>query len=148
MCCIILDASHVFVYCSFSNAPVDALAGIPMRDALSQVPILVHLLATSTSLFVVIASIQTTVVTMGVLPAIVDGRTATTMSAESRRSSAAMSLVRGNLRIGDGLDPFEQSSGLSHRGDEICSYVRSDVQIFWSVGESIKVCHGDGHIGA
>jgi len=82
--CIVLDASHVFVYCSISNAPVDALAGIPMKEALSKVPVLVHLLTTSTSLFVVIASVPTTVVAMGVLPAIVGGRTATTMSTKSR----------------------------------------------------------------
>jgi len=59
-----------------------------------------------------------------------------------------MSLARGNLRIGDSLDPFEQSSSLSHRGDQMRSYIRSDVLIFWIIGRSIKVCHGDGHISA
>jgi len=32
MCCIVLDVSHVFVYCSFRNAPVDALVDILRRD--------------------------------------------------------------------------------------------------------------------
>jgi len=58
------------------------------------------------------------------------------------------SLVGGGLRIGDGLGPLEQSSGLSHHGDQMCPYVGPNALIFWSIWESIKVCHGDGYIGA
>ena len=72
MCCIVLDASHVFVYCSFRNVPVDALADILRRDVVSYISILVHLLTMSTSLFVVTASVPTTIVAMGVLPSIID----------------------------------------------------------------------------
>ena len=35
MCCIVLDASHVFMYCSFRNALVDALADVLRRDVVS-----------------------------------------------------------------------------------------------------------------
>jgi len=35
MCCIVFNASHVFVYCSFRNAPVDALADVFRRDVVS-----------------------------------------------------------------------------------------------------------------
>jgi len=35
MSCIVLNASHVFVYCSFRNAPVDVLADILRRDVVS-----------------------------------------------------------------------------------------------------------------
>jgi len=59
-----------------------------------------------------------------------------------------MSLVGGDLCIGDGLDPFEQSGGLSHRGDQMCPYVGSNILIFWSIWKSIEVCYGDGYIGA
>jgi len=59
-----------------------------------------------------------------------------------------VSLVGGNLCIGDGLDPFEQSSGLPHRGDQMCSYIGSDALVLWSVGESIQVCHSNSHVGA
>jgi len=59
-----------------------------------------------------------------------------------------VSLVGGNLRVGDGLDPFEQSSSLPHRSDQMCSYIGSDALVFWSIGESVQVCHGDGHVGA
>jgi len=58
-----------------------------------------------------------------------------------------MSLVRGDLRIGDGLDPFEQSSGLSYGSDQMRSYVGSSVLIFWSIWKSIEICHGNGHVG-
>ena len=59
-----------------------------------------------------------------------------------------MSLVGGDLRIGDGLDPFEQSSGLSHGRDQMRPYVGSNVLIFGSIGKAIQVCHGDGYVGA
>jgi len=59
-----------------------------------------------------------------------------------------MSLVGGGLHIGDDLDPYEQSSGLSRRGDQVCPYVGPDVLIFWSIWKSIEVCHGDGYISA
>ena len=72
MCCIVLDALHVFVYCSFHNAPVDVFVDILSRDVLSQVSVLVHLLTTSAPLFVVTVSVSTTIVAMGVLPSIVD----------------------------------------------------------------------------
>ena len=45
-----------------------------------------------------------------------------------------MSLVGSDLRIGDGLDPFLQSSGLSHGRDQMRSCVGSNVR---SVGEAI-----------
>jgi len=32
MCCIVLNASHVFMYHSFHSAPVDAFAGILRGD--------------------------------------------------------------------------------------------------------------------
>jgi len=48
-----------------------------------------------------------------------------------------MSPVEGYLRVGDGLDPFEQSSGLSHGRDQMRSYVGSNVLIFRSVGKAI-----------
>jgi len=35
MCRIVLDASQVFVHCSFRNAPVDALVDIFGRDVVS-----------------------------------------------------------------------------------------------------------------
>ena len=59
-----------------------------------------------------------------------------------------MSLVGGDLRVGDGLDPFEQSSGLSHGRDQMCPYVGSNVLVFRSIEEAIQVCHGNGDIGA
>jgi len=80
MCCVVLDASHIFMYCSFRDAPVDAFADIFRRDVVSQVSILVHLLTTSVSLFMVTASVPTTIVTMGVLPQIIVRRTAMVVS--------------------------------------------------------------------
>jgi len=52
--------------------PVDAFADILRRDVVSQVPVLVHLLTTSVSLFVVTASVPTTIVVMDVPPSIID----------------------------------------------------------------------------
>ena len=46
------------------------------------------------------------------------------------------------------MDSFEQSSGLPHRGDQMCSYIGSDALVLWSVGESIQVCHCNSHVGA
>ena len=59
-----------------------------------------------------------------------------------------MSLARGNLHVGDGLDPFKQSSGLSHCGDQMRSNIGSDALVLWSIRESVQVCHGNSHIGA
>jgi len=84
MCCVVLDASHIFMYCSFRNAPIDAFADIFRWYVVSQVLILVHLVTAFASLFVVIASVPTMIVTMGVLPPIVVRRTATTVSTCSR----------------------------------------------------------------
>jgi len=53
-----------------------------------------------------------------------------------------VSLVRG-----DGFDPFEQSSGRSHRGDHMCSYIGSDALVLLSIRESVQVCHGNSHVG-
>ena len=72
MCCIVLDASHIFMYCSFRNAPVDAFVDIFRWYVVLQVSILVHLLTASASLFVVTASVPTTIVAMGVPPLIID----------------------------------------------------------------------------
>jgi len=35
MCCIVFNASHVFVYRSFRSAPVDVFAGILRGDVVS-----------------------------------------------------------------------------------------------------------------
>jgi len=59
-----------------------------------------------------------------------------------------MSLVGGNLHVGDGLDPFEQSGCLSHRSDQMRSYTGSDALVFWGIGESVQVCHGNSHVSA
>jgi len=59
-----------------------------------------------------------------------------------------MSLVGGNLRVGDGLDSFEQSGCLPHCGDQVRSYAGSDTLIFWGVGEPVQVRHGDSHVSA
>jgi len=59
-----------------------------------------------------------------------------------------MSLVGGDLRIGNGSNPLEQSSGLSHGRNQMRLYVGSDVLIFGGVGKAIQVCHGDSHVGA
>ena len=67
MCCIVLDASHIFMYCLFRNAPVDVFVDILRRDVVSQV---VHFLTMSASLFMVTASVLTTIVAMGVPPLI------------------------------------------------------------------------------
>jgi len=48
-----------------------------------------------------------------------------------------MSLVGGDFRVGDGLDSFEHSSGLSHGRDQMCPYVGSNVLVFRSIGEAI-----------
>ena len=59
-----------------------------------------------------------------------------------------MSLVGGDLRIGNGLNPFEQSSDLSHGRNQMRPYVGSDVLIFGGVRKAIQVCHDDSHVGA
>ena len=58
-----------------------------------------------------------------------------------------MSLVRGDLHIGDGLDPFEQSGGLPHGRDQMRPYVGTSILIFKGIQKSIKICHADGHVG-
>ena len=35
MCYIALDASHVFIYCSFRNAPIDAFTDVLRRDVVA-----------------------------------------------------------------------------------------------------------------
>ena len=57
-------------------------------------------------------------------------------------------LVEGDLRVGNGLNSFKQSSGLSHGRNQMRPYVGSDVLIFGGVGKAIQVCHGDSHVGA
>ena len=47
MCCVVLNAPHIFMYCTFRDAPVDALMDILRRDVASQVLVLVYLLTTS-----------------------------------------------------------------------------------------------------
>jgi len=59
-----------------------------------------------------------------------------------------MGLVGGDLYIGDSLDSFEQSGCLSHRSDQVCSNAGSDALAFGSIGESIQIGHGDGHVEA
>ena len=59
-----------------------------------------------------------------------------------------MSLVGRNLRVGDGLDPFEQGGCLSHRGDQMCSYTGSDALALWGIRESVQICHGNSHVSA
>ena len=46
------------------------------------------------------------------------------------------------------MDHFEQSGCLSHRGDQMRSYTGSDALVFWCIGESVQVCHGNGHVSA
>jgi len=55
------------MYCPFRNAPVDVFVDILRRDVVSQV---VHFLTMSASLFMVTASVLTTIVAMGVPPLI------------------------------------------------------------------------------
>jgi len=57
-------------------------------------------------------------------------------------------MVGGNLRVGDGLDPFEQSGCLPHHGDQMRSYTGSDALVLWGIGESVQVCHGNSHVSA
>ena len=59
-----------------------------------------------------------------------------------------MSLVGGDLRIGNGSNPLEQSSGLSHGRNQMRPYVGSDVLTFGSVGKAVQVRLGDCHVGA
>ena len=73
MCCIVLNASHVFMYCTLCDAPVDAFADVLRRDVVSQALVLVYLWTTSASLLAVTASVPTMVVASSVLPAIVGG---------------------------------------------------------------------------
>ena len=84
MCCIVLNVSHIFMYCALCDAPIDAFADILRRDVVSQVLVLVYLLTTSASLLAVTASVPTTVVASSVLPAIVGGRAAMMVPAGSR----------------------------------------------------------------
>ena len=84
MCCIILNASHIFMYCALRDATIDAFADILRWDVVSQVLVLVYLLTTSASLLAVTASVPTTVVASSVLPAIVGGRAAMMVPAGSR----------------------------------------------------------------
>ena len=81
MCCIVLNLSHIFMYCALRDVPIDAFADILRRDVVSQVLVL---LTTSASLLAVTASFPTTVVASSVLPAIVGGRAAMMVPAGSQ----------------------------------------------------------------
>jgi len=59
-----------------------------------------------------------------------------------------MSLVKRNLCVGDGLDPFDQGGCLFHRGDQMCSYTGPDALALWGIRESVQVCHGNSHASA
>ena len=59
-----------------------------------------------------------------------------------------MSLVRGDLRVGDGLDPSKQSGCLPHRGDQMCSYTGSYALALESIRESVQVFHSNSHVSA
>ena len=83
MCCIVLIAPHIFMYCTFCDAPVDAFVDVFRRDVVSQVLVLVYLLTTSASLLAVTANVPTTVVASSVLPAIVGGGAAMMVPAGS-----------------------------------------------------------------
>jgi len=85
MCCIVLDATHVFVCRSIVGASVDALAGVLVREILPEitVPSLVYLLVIPMPLLAVATSVPTTVVVMRWPPTVVDGRAATTMRTRS-----------------------------------------------------------------
>ena len=81
MCCIVLDAAHVFVCRSIIDASVDALAGVLVREVLPEIMVSsrVYLLVVSVPLLVVAAIVVTMIVVMSCLPAVVDGRAAATM---------------------------------------------------------------------
>ena len=59
-----------------------------------------------------------------------------------------MGLVRGDLRVGDGLNPFEEICSLSHGSSYLCPDVSPNIPIFWGVWESVEVFHGDSHVSA
>jgi len=61
--CIVLNATQVFVNCSFRGAPVYAVPGVFGRDIVSEIPMLVYFLTTPVILFAVAASVLTTIVT-------------------------------------------------------------------------------------
>ena len=48
-----------------------------------------------------------------------------------------MSLVGGDLCVGDSLDSFEQGGCLSHHGDQMRAYTGSDTLAFGSIRESV-----------
>jgi len=48
-----------------------------------------------------------------------------------------MSLVGGDLCVGDSLDSFEQGGCLSHRGDQMRAYAGPDTMALGSIRESI-----------
>ena len=73
MCCIILNASQIFVYRSFRSAPVDAVAGILERDVVVQIPVLVYFLTMPAPLLAVTARVLTSVVASSDLLATVGG---------------------------------------------------------------------------
>jgi len=75
VCCIVLNASQVFVCRSFRSAPVDAVAGILGRDVVAQIPVLVYFLTTPAPLLAVTARVLTMVVAFSDLPTTVGGAT-------------------------------------------------------------------------
>ena len=37
---------------------------------------------------------------------------------------------------------------MPHGHDQVCPYTGPDTLAFWRIQESIKICHGDGHVSA
>jgi hypothetical protein len=66
------------VYHSFRSAPVDAVAGVLMRDVVASIPILVYFLTTPAPL--ITTRVLTTVVAPSVLPAAVGGAAMTALA--------------------------------------------------------------------
>ena len=60
---VVLNATQVFVHCSFRGAPVDVVPGVFGRDVVSKIPVLVYFLTTTAILLAVTASIPTAIVT-------------------------------------------------------------------------------------
>jgi len=59
-----------------------------------------------------------------------------------------MSVIGGDIRVGDSLDSFEEGGCLSHRGDQMRTYAGSDTLALGSIMESVQVCHSNDHVSA
>jgi hypothetical protein len=59
-----------------------------------------------------------------------------------------VALVGSDFHVGDGLCPSKEICCLPHGRDQVCPYSSPDTLAFWHVRESIKICHGDSHVGA